>query len=178
MDLLHFERFEPRIGDNHSLPPERRLFLEVACGITKMQLKAVKRALDFTSLRPDFEAATVEAKASKAADETETEALERVVEAQMAALIVAHLAKEWGPFVRVGAGQHTLDGRPVVALKDYLGAVINQPGRFNVIELAKVIAQLNSVTGTHALFSERLSGGPISTVAPSNDAAEERPGSR
>lgn len=178
MDLFHWERYEPRLGENHNLPVEQRFFLEVACGLTKMQLKACTRALDFSALRLDAAAVVEEAKASKGEDETHEEALQRVGEQRMGELCVAQLAEKWGPFVRVGPGKHTLDGKPVATLKDYLSAVIAQPGRFNVIELSKVLAQLNSVTGTHALFSERLSGGPISTVGPSTDAAAAAAGSR
>ena len=44
MDLFHWERFEPRIGLNHELPPEKRFFLQLACGLSKVQLKKVARA--------------------------------------------------------------------------------------------------------------------------------------
>lgn len=178
MDLFHWERFEPRLGDNHSLPPEKRFFLEVACGLTKVQLKGCERALDFSKLHLDAGAVVEEAKKSKAEDESHEEALQRVGEQRMGELCIEQLARAWAPFIRIGAGQHTLDGKPVATLKDYLSAVIAQPGRFNVIELSKVLAQLNSVIGTHALFSERLSGGPISTVGPSTDAAAAATGSR
>lgn len=170
MDLFHWERFEPRIGLNHELPPEKRFFLQLACGLSKVQLKKVARALDFSGLQPDYEALTKDAMANKASDETGEESLERIVSAKMAELCVEQLAREWSPFVRIGAPGHTINETPIVTLKDYFAAVIQQPGRFNIIELSKVLAQLNSVSGTHALFSERLSGGPISTVGPSTEA--------
>lgn len=177
-DLAHWERFEPNLGDNHRLPPEKRFFLEVAAGLSKAQLKKAKRALDFSSLSLNAEAVTAEAKTSKADDETDIEALQRCTEKAMAVLCVERLATEWGGFVRVGSAGHTINGLAIASLKDYLGVIIEQPGRFNVIELSKVLAQLNSVTGTHALFFERLSGGPISTVAPRADEEGERTESR
>lgn len=172
MDLFHWERFEPRIGLNHTLPVEQRFFLEVACGLSKVQLKKVKRATDFSKLQLDQAALVEEAKTSKSDDETQAEAIERVTEAAMAAKCTAQLAAEWGPFVRIGSPGHSIGGVPIATLADYLGAVLGQLGKFNVIELSKVLAQLNSVSGTHALFSERLSGGPISTVGPSTEAED------
>lgn len=172
MDLSHWERFEPRIGPNHSLPPGERFFLEVACGLSKVQLKAVIRALDFSKLPLDVKAIAADVQTAKADDETAAEALQRLTEERMAALCVEQLAREWSPFVRVGAPGHTFGEKPIATLKDYLEAIIQQAGQFNVIELSKIIAQLNSVNGVQALFFERLSGGPISTVAPRTDAVD------
>lgn len=171
MDLFHWERFEPNVGENHSLPEDRRLFLEVACGLTKVQLKACARGLNFDSLAIDGEAAKLEA-------EKTGEPLEDVSTRMMAALCVDKAAAEWGPYVRIGGGPHTLGGREVKSLKDYLSVLIEQPGWFNLLELSRVIGQMNSVTGSRALFSGRLSGGPIFTAAQRPDAESDATGSR
>lgn len=177
MDLFHWERFEPQLGDNHRLPPAQRLYLEVACGLTKQQLKACLRALDFTSLQPDVVAATKEA-ATPEPGEKPNEALERVVERMMEGLCVEQLAAAWGPYVRMGAVHTTINGVTIATLKDYLAVVIQQPGRFNMVELSRVIGQINTVTGTRALFFERLSGGPVFTAGQGTDADESPSGSR
>jgi hypothetical protein len=88
------------------------------------------------------------------------------------------LADGWAPFVRLGSVPLTLNGSPVASLRDYLGHVLQQPGRYNVVELARVLAQLNSVEGSRELFSERRSGGSTSTGDQGNGAAGSATGSR
>lgn len=162
MDLFHWERFEPEVGNNHQLAPTQRLYLEVACGLTKVQLKACQRAVQLT----DISVPTAELEAAVAAGESVEDASVRLV----AGLCADKLAAVWGQFVRLGGGPHTLGGRPVATLRDYLAVVLEQPGAFQLLELSRAIAQFNSVTGTKALFSRRLSGGLTFTADQRTDA--------
>ncbi len=172
MDLFHYERFDPEIGENRKLPVEQRLFLEVACGMTKVQLTACKRALELSSI-------VIDADAAKAEAATTGEPVGDVALRMTSVACVDRIATAWAPYVRVGAGpRHTLNGVTVASLRDYVAALIEQPGVFNLVELSQVIAQLNSVTGTRALFSERLSGGPIFTAGQRTDADVDATGSR
>lgn len=75
-------------------------------------------------------------------------------------------SKVLSPYVRL-VGSHTIDGRPVTTLQEYLGVVMSMAGIYNVRELASVVSQFNSVEGTSELFSKRRSGGSRTTRAPS-----------
>lgn len=152
MDLFHWERFEPNIGDNRRLPADQRFFVEVACGLSKVELKAAKRALDFTNLSPNIADCTVKAQETKAEDETAEEALERVVFDAMNALSADRLADGWAPFFRMGNTPLTINSKAITNLREYLHCIIQQPGRYNIIELAKVLSRLNSVEGSRELF--------------------------
>lgn len=152
MDLFHWERFEPNIGDNRALPVDQRFFLEVACGLSKVEMKQAKRAIDFTSLSPNVAECTALAQESKAEDETHAEALERVVFEQVNELSALKISDGWSRFFRMGTVSLTIDGKPIENLLGYMRCIIQQEGRYNVIEMAKTLARLNSVEGSRELF--------------------------
>ncbi len=79
------------------------------------------------------------------------------------AAYAARMADAWAPFVKLGPGPHSVNGKPLVTLGDYLAFVLAQAGQFNFVELQEEVRRLNSYTGTRALFSNALVGGRIST---------------
>lgn len=81
------------------------------------------------------------------------------------------------PVVRL-VGEHTIDGKPVKTLAEYLQLVVSTTGVYNLSELVAVVNEYNSVSGTSALFSRRHSGGLLSTRAQSAVKAEARPAAR
>lgn len=167
---FHWERFEPDIGENLKLEPAKRLYLELACGLTKMQLRRFVRKLDFTDITVDSE------EALKIATETK-EPIDEVFERLQRGKAADKMAEEWRQFIRIGPGDHTLEDQPLT-LRGYLFIALQQRGWFNISELVKAMVDLNSVTGTKALFSERLFGGNFSTPAQKTGADESPMGSR
>ncbi len=134
--LWHWQKFFPNVGNNLELREQDQLYLEVAVGLSKVELKRLSEAIG------DLEGLTFEAGAKQLAD-------------------------AWRPFVRLAPGAHTLEGKPLASIDDYIGAVITQPGLFNLMELSAEAGRLNSIRGTQALFSQRLAGGGASTSKPS-----------
>ena len=131
-----WERFAPDIGDNLSLPEGQRLELEVASGLTGEQLRAHRDAIT-------------------GAFESARETPEKLPELLAAAL---------SPVVRL-VGSHTVDGKPVTTLAEYLGVVFSLSGVYNLREVTQTVLDFNSIEGTSRLFFARHSGGSPTTSA-------------
>jgi len=173
-DLIHWERFAPNLGNNRQLVESEQLTLELAVGMTKVQLSDFFRALTDSVSTPEqaevdrllkelgddpgktLEAMTTEAKA--AAETALREASEKRDAAYAAKLSVA-----WAPFARLAPGDHHINGQPLKSLANYLHFVRSQAGRYNFIEIQDEVTRLNSVEGSRALFSDAPSGGRSST---------------
>lgn len=140
-----WERFAPDLGDNLSLPEGERLYLEVASGLSGEQLAAFHATL----------------RDMKIAGESVAE-------------VVAAWAGVFSPVVRL-VGEHTIEGRDVKSLGDYLRLLAESNGVYNLTEMVSIVTEFNSVSGTSALFSRRHSGGVLSTRAQSAVKAEARP---
>ena len=86
-------------------------------------------------------------------------------------------AKAWAaafaPFVRL-VGEHTIDGRQVRTLEEYIAVVADMAGVYNLRELYSAVMDFNSVRGTQQLFSQRHSGGLLSTRARSAEKVDAR----
>lgn len=167
-DNFHWERFEPDIGDNHKMAPSQRLYLEIACGLTKLHLHRFRQGALVDPPAIDVEAAKLESEQTK-------EALEQVMERLARQAGAEKIAAAWAPFVRLGAGSHSIGGLPLTSLKDYLFAALEQKGSFTLVELVRAVQEINSVGGTRALFSERLFGGSSFTAVENTDAGEKPP---
>lgn len=166
LDNFTWTRFEPDLGDNLKLPPKERLHLLIACGLSKQQLKQFNQAvLGFDEVGPQTSAPRD--------GESETEALERATREAAA----KNLAGAAGAYVRAGAGRHSIGGREVRTLEDYLLAILEQRSQFSLSELIRAMHEINSVGGNRALFSERLFGGSSFTAELPSDEAGEPPGS-
>jgi len=162
--LFHWESFTPNLGNNRELLADQ-LTLEIAVGMTKVELVSFLKGP--VTARGPIEAAVV---GDEAAAEVKTK--------QNDDAYVARLAEAWAPFVRLGPGNHSVNGKPLTGLTDYLGTVLEQPGIFNFIELQQEVTRLNSVEGTRALFSAPPAGGFISTVPKSSAPAGSQTGGR
>jgi len=131
-----WERYTPDLGDNREQPEGQRLELDVASALTGEQLAQYDAAV-----RDAFEAAK-----------------------QTPVELPALLAAAFAPYVRL-VGSHTVEGKPVTNLGEYLGVVTSLSGVYNLRELAQVVRDFNSVGGTGELFSQRHSGGLRTTRA-------------
>lgn len=142
LGLIRWQKYAPDVGNNRELPSHQQLVLEVAVGLTKLQLQSLRFTLPLTPAAPD------ETDEQKAAREAADEA---------AGLDLA--ASVWGAFVRLKGDQHTVGDKKVSDLRSYLGAV---PAT-GVYEVGRILRHLNSLTGAEELFSERSSGGLSTT---------------
>jgi hypothetical protein len=157
--LFHWETFAPNIGDNRALLSDQ-LTLELAVGLTKTELRRFQKGPNV--LRDlKFEAIA----GSPGVEEIEAGVWDKVADL---------LAVEWGQFVRLGPGSHSMNGKPIAALRDYLRFVLEQPGAYNVMEIVREVQRLNAVEGTRALFSAPPAGVTTST----STAADGRGGSQ
>lgn len=131
-----WETFEPDFGDNLSLPEGQRLQFEIASGISPAQFRAVGDAI---------------ASASKVAPGEDEKA------------ITQRWADALAPVVRLvppPLGQlHTVEGRTIASMSDYVAVLMEQAGIYNLKELTEAVREFNSVEGTSRLFSQRRSGG-------------------
>lgn len=157
---FHWERYEPNIGDNLAAPPGERLWFELAVGMSFLDLKEFNRIPG--TLRDS--AAPVSKPSSETSEDINAHFEKTRAEANDKAADI--LSAGWAPFVRLGSGSHSVDGKPLTGLRDYLRFIIEQPGVYNIGELSKEMNRLNSVNGTRALFSEPPSGGSTSTPRP------------
>ena len=62
------------------------------------------------------------------------------------------------PYVRL-VGTHTIEGKPVTNLAEFVAVVGGMSGVYNVRELVNLVGDYNSAEGTSELFSKRHSGG-------------------
>lgn len=144
-------RYEPDLGGNRQLPEAQRFFLEVACGLTKLQLERLYEQLGEKSKDRQTEGKTLE--------ELFTE-------------YAADLSDVLGCFVRMGKEPLKLNGAEVKTLADYLEVAVRQHGQPLVTELFTAVRTANSVEGTRELFSGRHSGGFTFTGEPSAEQDE------
>lgn len=146
-----WERFDPDLGENRSLPEAQRFSLEVASGLTAAQLQDVFKAIASVSEAAEGDVPAVY-----------SQALETVV--------------------RVKApppGQlHTIAGKPIATLKDYIDVILGMAGVYNVRELALAVREFNSISGTERLFWARQSGGSPTTPDQSAALSENQTGDR
>lgn len=149
---FHFERFVPNLGENRQMPPAEQLALELATGMSKTDLNAFTKAW-----RAAF-ALSAEAPAEETPEAAE------VRESALLDSRSDSLGAGFGQFVKLERGGHTLDGMPINNLRDYLRALMDQPGGYALLELYREVRRLNSVDGTQALFSSALSGGSAGTA--------------
>lgn len=156
----HWERFAPKIGNNLELRVEERIHLDIAVGLTVMELVDFHRALETLKDIP----------IGRTPGATEDQPKDiNVAIAELGELLVHQmrpkaeaLAAAWGPFVRL-VGTHSIAGRAVATLGDYLLVGLGQVGVFNIVEIRQQVDNLNSIKGTRELFSDALSGGSSST---------------
>jgi len=148
-----WEKFAPDLGENLSLPPEARLHLEIASGISAKQLDDVMHGL----------------KAAWEAGRAEGDAKEKEQ------LVLNSFSAALEPVVRV-VGTNSVAGADVRTLREYVGVVASMRGRYNLDELTRALMAFNSLEGTEKLFSERHSGGLLTTRALSAAKAGETTG--
>lgn len=67
------------------------------------------------------------------------------------------------PHVRVRGGPHTINDAEVRTLGDYLKAVASLADGYNVAEVTTALVRANTLTRDDELFSQRQSGGWVST---------------
>lgn len=177
--LIHWQRFAPNLGDNLELLTDQ-LTIEVAVGLSKTELAAFDRAIGASHAGPELvevERLHAEWKTNPATNDAAATAFLAQLEAanaKQAEAYAAKLAEAWADFVRIGPGNHSINGQPLTCLRDYLGFVCGQAGQFNFIELQAEVARANSVKETRALFSPAPSGGRSSTQ-PQNGAKAGSP---
>lgn len=151
---FHWERFAPNFGDNLELPEAERISLDLATGLSTLDLAAFHGALEkVQKLAPPQAVVTLEGEAPPTLEVV----IERVIRPR--AML---LAEAWAPFVRL-VGQHSVNGKPLAGLGDYLFFALSQAGIYNVFEILKAVDRLNTLGGTKELFSDAASGGSSST---------------
>jgi hypothetical protein len=67
-------------------------------------------------------------------------------------------------YMRLVGGPHSLGGRSVANIGDYVRLCIELTGHYNLREVFAAVGYFNSFTANDALFSERLSGGTAFTL--------------
>lgn len=173
-----WKKWAPDLGENRenidawkkggSQGPSPGLYLELATGLTGRQMTelgaALGKAREVVYVKPQL--------AEGAPTEDVIAAYEAATKAYFAA-IRAVFVEAMGPYVRVHAGPHTVDGEQLATLNDYLaiaeGALDRGVNARNDLELALV--RFNSIEGPDELFSPRLSGGARSTDAQRTEPA-------
>lgn len=130
-----WETFHPDIGENLSLPEGERLALRISSGLPAERIER---------MRAEYVAAL-----SGSLDE---------------AAVLANVCKVFEGIIEV-VGDNTIDGQPVATLEQYLGVVLKASGIYSLTELVTAVAEFNSIPGTQRLFSQRHSGGLLSTRA-------------
>lgn len=172
MRSFHFEVFVPNLGDNHKLPADQQLRLLLATGVTKKDLRIFEKAGQVKVSPQEIIAGAIERVDEKItkADDAEA-ALEEFHDKLLEAtydLQAAGLAKVWADYVKLERGGHTIDGRAVGTLEQYLQVIVRQNGLFNFVEIGKAFRQYNSAEGAFRLFSNALSGGSTGTDSQSS----------
>lgn len=168
MRSFHYEVFVPNLGSNRKLPADQQLRLLLATGVTKKDLRIFEKAGQ-TAIHPR-EVTALALERSEKTDDANA-ALEAFGEALLEATYDLHaekVAKIWGDYIQLERGGHTIDGRAVGTLEQYLAVIVRQPGLFNFIEIGKAFRTYNSAEGTFALFSNALSGGFTGMASPSS----------
>lgn len=155
-NLIRWQRFEPDLGENRTLP--KPFYLEVAVGLTKPELLQLGEAIDAPVL-PSRE---------DGAPEPSPEEVEAALVAKADKLAVA-----LAPWVRFGSEPLAINGEPVTTLTQLLRLYIRAAsGAVGLLEVPMALRWFNGAGGgTTQLFFERLSGGFVSTTQPSNGKA-------
>jgi len=158
-----FKRWAPDLGENRSLPESERLWLEVAAGLTAKQMSECRAAAARVA------AVDVERPDTASLSAADAEAAWRVALDAHTAKVRDVLAEALGEYVRIVGGPHTVDGRPVATLADYIGLVQESEdmGVAQLLDLRATLEAHNSISGGDELFSLRRSGGRASTGGPS-----------
>lgn len=168
-NVFSWERWAPNIGDNRTRAGGPVLWLQLATGLTAAQLAGMKTRwggiakvpLELPPVVPDE---LPEARAA-AIDATFT-----TFKAGVRAVVVGAL----GDLVRVEGGPHTVAGKPLATLEDYVGLIQERAdmGFPALGELRGALERFNSMEGPDELFSRRSSGGARSTDAQSTEPGE------
>jgi len=145
---IRWKKWAPDLGENRTLEGGPALYLELATDLTAQQLDEVGETL------------TAAGEFVRTRDE-------------LVAAMRTRFSAALGPYVRVHAGPHTVDGLPLATFDDYLSLVTQTAGlgAAQLRELHAALVSFNSVTGPDELFSLPRSGGVRTTDARSNDAA-------
>lgn len=140
-----FKRWAPDIGENRDLP-EPALWFDLATGLSAEQLAGIRERM------------------AKPVTPPEEGTPEQRLEGLKTALRARYLSA-FGDFVRVQGGPHSIEGRPLVTLEDYLCIVETQAdfGQLAVKDLFSALLSFNNFGGGDELFLQRLSGGSAST---------------
>lgn len=157
-----WEKFHPDLGENLELAPADRLTLEVASGLPPAVLAEWQRALAAAAT----DAAGVVQTSAQPENEAAREAWAKEAAAKVSAAFLDAVAAAYAPVVRL-VGSHSVAGRPVTTLREYLGLVVEETaghGGYSLTELRNEVVRLNSLGGQQELFFERRSGGSPSTA--------------
>lgn len=153
MDLKRrhaFKRWAPDIGENRDLPGGPGLWFELATGLSAEQLSAIRERM-----------------ARPVADSTDAAPAVRL-EALKTGIRTRYL-EAFGEYVRIVDGPHSIAGKPLATLEDYLRIVEEQAdmGQLAVKDLFAALLSFNTFGGGDELFLRRRSGGLASTARPS-----------
>lgn len=157
LGLKKWVRYIPDIGDNRE--QSEPLALEVCTGLTRAELSAWRDAISEAKapLAKEAQRLSEEVGAGRVTSEAAFAALDEATKASndsTVAVISQH--------VRL-VGKHTIGGRPVETLADYVGVVSELAGGDALRELLAVVPRLNTLTEEDAVFYARLSGGLATT---------------
>lgn len=166
-----WKKWAPDIGENRELEGGPVLFLELATGLTPLQMREVGEAL-LKARDVDYAKPCV----PKDATAEQIMALYDAARCAFLAAIRAVWVGAMAPYVRVHGGPHTVDGEQLATLDDYLRiseqAVDMGSAARRDLELALV--RFNSIEGHDELFLPRSSGGERSTDAQRTEPAERK----
>lgn len=183
-----WEPFAPNLGNNLELPPEEQFELEVAAGLTKVEVDDFERRVN--SPQADVEAVgsplraekdRIEALIAVAGPTDETNAAKAAylvkLDEALRGELVNHFEKVLTPVMRLGTRPLTVNGTPIATLRGYLELVVQAAEAiYHLREAAQAVRWVNTMEGSKALFSERLSGGGFSTRGPKTAAGNQRAG--
>jgi hypothetical protein len=141
---VRWERWVPNVGDNRKLKPYEQLSFLIAVGISTTESLSLLAGLDLEQSQP-------------VPGETPEQRAERV--AAREAKTLDQLAVSLGRFAKL-TGTHTIDGKTITNLREYMGAVPIEVA-FDVV---RVIKYWNTMQGADELFFARSSG-----VSPTTD---------
>lgn len=148
LTAIRWEKWAPAIGKNLKLPLHEQLRFNIGVGLSTTQLQ-------------ELTASQVVERPEPPADETPEQRKSRL-DAEWKAHL-DRLAAGLSPYAKL-LGTHTIDGKTINSLRDYLEAVPYHVA----VDVMRVVLRWNSLSGGDELFSARSSGG-----APTTDDPEE-----
>lgn len=168
---FRWKKWAPDIGENREIQGGPVLFLEIASGLTALQMREVGEAL---AKAGDVEYAKPEI--PKDATTEQMTALYEAARSDYLRAIRGIMSAALSPYVRVHAGPHTVDGEQLATLDDYLRIceLAADTGINARLDLEKAFVRFNSIEGPDELFLPRSSGGARSTDAQRTAAAERK----